>query len=220
MATGGDFVAFFRSLINQRPIPSPLEGIVVPGSWNPQKATVHILVGTTGALDPSEPDSQPIIHRDVPLLTNHIGDQGGPIGNERAILFPIEDQHTFVAMLFCDDQDSPQAAAGEKHLHLRAQDVQLALACFLKIQSDATRIGHQQKVTVLAPQVILGMDDASDDDALCRKKDVQKAVDDALQTAVQNAFNQFARTVQPGSGVAPPTVDRVSVDASTNAFAK
>jgi hypothetical protein len=178
------------------------------------------LVGHTGALDSSEPDSQPVIHRDVPLLTNHIGDQGGPIGNERAILFPIEDSHTFVALLFCDDQDSPQAAAGEKHLHLRSQDMQIALACFLKIQQDATRIGHQRKVTVLAPQVVLGMDESEDPNGIVRKQDLQKAVDDALQTAVQNAFNAFARTVQPGSGAPPPTVAHVTAESSTNAFAK
>lgn len=217
-ATFGDFIAFVRKIAKSRHLPLPMEGLIVPDTWNPVNCTAHVLVGHTGSLFDSDTD-QVIVLNPVRIVTNHVGDQGGPIGNERCIVFPYEDGHTYVAMLFSDQQDTPNVPAGEKHTYLRSLDVSLAMACFIKVQTDATRIGHQRKVVLQAPVINFGVEESSYDQGVVIQKLLQQGFDDLTQN-VQQALNQGFQSCQPGSGVPPPTIAQTTAQGSRTSFSK
>jgi hypothetical protein len=218
MATSGDFVGFIRQIVEQHLTgkDKPFDGVVAPGSWNPADGTIHVMRGETLTLgDQSDPDAQALLHQPIPLLTLHVGLQGAPIGYERVVVFPYDGG--YVAFLRVDTDDSPNIQAGEVGMHLRSFDQSLVAKCFARVQNDATRLGHAQKVVVASPVFSVGSENTDSDNGISRKQDNQQLANDII-SAVQQAFNQFAQTVQPGSGTAPPTVNSVTAQSSTTSY--
>jgi hypothetical protein len=217
-ASYADFVAVVRMIMEQQEPSGAIEGIIDGASYDPKKGTVTVLVGHTATLDgANDALNEQLKIQNVPLPTAQVGVQGGPIGLERCVLIRV--RGGWRLSLEHGEDDSPGVAPGEYEIHLRDQDPNAVKHCAVKVQKDATRLGHTQKISALAPRVILGQDDAADSLGLVRKQDLQQAVDD-MKNYVQNAFNQLAQTVQSGAGVPPPTVQHVTAQSSTTSFTK
>lgn len=215
-ATNGDLVALIRSIVEQHLIDrfTPFSGIVM--NWDPSTGTVHVWRGDTlGAMDGSDPDAEALVHTPIPLLTRHVSDQSGPIGGERCIVFPYDGG--YFALLHNGKNDSPGAPAGESWLGLRSFDANLAAQCFARVQVDATRVGHAQKVVVKSPQFLVGMEQSVDGKAVVRKEDLQQAMDE-LTKNVQSALNTGFNAVQAGTGAPAPTVAKATANASETAY--
>lgn len=218
-ATAGDFVAFIRQIAQQSAAQThheAVEGLVQPGSWDPAAGTVKVIVGTTGTLqDGADPDETTLYPDPVPVMTSHIGSQGAPLGLERVILLRYEGG--LVALYKHDVDDSLGALAGEHFTQLRSADPAAALASFVKVQHDATRIGHVLKTSILAPTVVLGVDDAAPGLGLMNQA-MTTELKDAIIQVVQEAINTLAARVQAGSGVPPPHIADVAVTASETSY--
>jgi len=209
-----DLVTTILELSQQNQTPLPTEGVV--HSYDPTEGTVTVFDGLTGAVELSATEhEEPIIYHDIPLLTNHIGAQGGPIGGERCLIIPFHGGKA--AMLYHGGDDSPGVPPGENHIYLRSKVQALALQAFLKVQVDATRLGHQRKLTFLAPIVVLGADASADVIAIVRKKDLLQFKRDVLQS-VQQALNEACKNAAAGNGIPPPTIADVNVQASQTGF--
>jgi hypothetical protein len=217
-ADAGDFLAIIRMLIAQATSGrEPVEGIVYPGSWNPSDSTIQVVIGTTGTLDDgaTPADNQVLNPTPIPLLNTSLNAQGGPVGLERVILLQFEGGP--IAILKHDADDSPGVPSGEHHTYLRSSDRGTIVDSFVKVQSDATRLGHEQKVSVLSPIVVLGADEQSDDLAIVRLGDLQNATN-AIIASVQSAMDALCERIQPGSGVAPPAIGSVTPTASETSY--
>jgi hypothetical protein len=81
-----------------------LEGVIVAGSYNAADSTVEVVIGDTyalpGFLDPSQPQA------------TQQGDQYGPVGGERVLLFRT--QSGWTAIIEHSDDDSPAVKSGER----------------------------------------------------------------------------------------------------------
>lgn len=211
-----DLVALIRQLIAQALLErqEAVEGFV--SGYDPDSATIHATVGTTGTLDDDEdPDAQTLRHQPVPLLLSSLNAQGGPLGVDRVVLIPYEGGPA--ALHIAGPDDALGVPAGEYHIFLRDAILGTVRDAFLKVQSDATRIGHTKKISALAPVIIFGADDPNDAVAVIRLTDLQNALDGQRQ-ATQNAINQLAASVQAGSGVAPPTIAQTQAQGSKTTF--
>jgi hypothetical protein len=99
--------------------PGLLEGIVISGSWNPVEATIEAVIGDTYAFIADSGDRFVTII--ATMATGQIGDQYGPIGGERVLLY--QTQSGWVAKLEHGYDDSPQAPMGERWIaHRKVQD--------------------------------------------------------------------------------------------------
>lgn len=218
--TAGDNVAFIRQIIAQSMEGhQPVEGLVVPGSWDPAQKTVHVQVGHTLTLIKDENGDQVINHQPVPLLTPFVGLHGGPVGNERCIIIPFMGGVAAILFAGSERQPEPSVPSGELHGYYRNADGTVQRERFAKIQQDATRLGHDQAVIVESPQHLVGMETSADDNAVVRKKDLQRAIDDAL-SAVHQAMQQGYSACQPGSGVPTPQIQQVTTQASQTSYTK
>lgn len=218
--TAGDNVAFIRQLISQHLEGIlPVEGLVVPGTWDPVNKTVHVQVGHTLTLINDENGDQILTHQPIPLLTPFVGAHGGPVGNERCIVFPFDGGK--VCLLFAGHENVPEPSipSGELHGYFRNRDNTANETRFTKVQDDATRVGHDQAVIVESPQFLVGMEQSADDNALVRKEDLQQAIND-VTNYVQQAFDNFAKVVQAGSGAPPPNVQQATAQASQTSYSK
>lgn len=223
MRNSSDLIGIIRMIVQEQLSNirhEAIEGLAVPGSYRPSDGTVDVMESHTATLSASDgdtPANEPIIHKSVPILTPMVGHQSGPIGNERCILIPVKG--AWRVIFDHDEDDSVQAPQGEKWIHLQDKDKNKVAQSFVKVQADAVRLGHTQKATILAPQVILGQDTADDSLGIVRKTDDQQTTNAILQ-AVQTALNAFAKTVQSGPGVPPPTIGQVTAQASNTSFTK
>ena len=88
-----------------------LEGIVIGGSYNPDEGTVDVLLGDTGAVE-NDGQSGQVILKGLPLTVHAIGDQQGPLGDERCIL--VQRWSGYAVQLEHGPDDSPAAPSGER----------------------------------------------------------------------------------------------------------
>jgi hypothetical protein len=218
-ATAGDFVALIRQIVQQTQAQAhheAIEGLVQPGSWDPAAGTIKVMVATTGTLqDDSDPDETTLYPDPVPVMTPHIGSQGAPIGLERVILLRYEGG--LVALFKHDVDDSLHPLAGEHFTHLRSLDPAAAIASYLKVQHDATRIGHVLKTSVLSPIIVLGADQPGPGLGIMNQA-MTAELKDAILQVVQEAINTLATRCQPGSGVPAPHIADVAVTASETSY--
>jgi hypothetical protein len=108
------------AMLADREPPIAREGVVVGGSFDPTDGTAEVILGDTYAIvgdDNIIPDSGTTVRR-LPMLTTHLGDQYGPVGNERALLIPSQSGYH---VLLHHDEDDAQAAlpAGERWISHR-----------------------------------------------------------------------------------------------------
>lgn len=216
-----DLLHFAAQAASQMPVPNGLEGFIVPGSFNPDDGTVHVTIGNTYAINQDEFDA-PLTLPNIRISTGHIGTLGGPIGGERCVLHPVEGG--FVATLVHDEDDAPGVQAGEWWAMRRQDPSQLGgqpQQTFVKLQNDGVaRVGGQNRTALIAPRVALGYDDATDNnDGVMRISDGQQLANNIIN-AVQTAFNNFAKTVQQGSGAPPPILDQQTATGSGTVYAK
>ena len=99
-----------------------LEGVVVSGSWEAAEGTCQVLVGCTiGYESPFFNENglnQPLMP--VCRIINHaIGDQYGPIGGERAVIW--EAGAGWVCKLVHGPDDSSPVPSGERWIQHRSQ---------------------------------------------------------------------------------------------------
>jgi hypothetical protein len=87
------------------------EGIIVKGTYDPTDGTASVLLGDTAAVFADEGDTPVVVPR-IPIHTEGIGSQEGPLGDERVKLVPTPSG--YVAMLVHGPDDSPGAAPGVK----------------------------------------------------------------------------------------------------------
>lgn len=215
-----DLIHLSAQTASQSPVSMGYEGFVVPGSFDPKDGTVHVTIGNTYAIDQNEFDS-PLTLPNIRIATGHVGMMGGPIGGERVALHPIEGG--FIATLYHDEDDVPGLKAGEWCAMLRQDPAVLGnqpQPTFIKLQNDGVaRIGGQNNIALISPQVTLGFDGNPQNTlGVVRQSDLQDVADKIIK-AVQTAFNNFAKTVQPGSGVPAPTLDKQTAGSSSSVFA-
>lgn len=98
-----------------------LEGVIVAGSYNAADSTVEVVIGDTyalpGFLDPSQPQATQqgdFVYTTIlaTLATTQLGDQYGPVGGERVLLFRT--QSGWTAIIEHSDDDSPAVKSGER----------------------------------------------------------------------------------------------------------
>jgi hypothetical protein len=89
----------------------PREGIGQNGSYNPADGSVDIIQGDTYNQFLDQGDT-PLPHKSVPIAVPHVGDQYGPLGDERYIIVPV--QGGMLAIPHHGPDDSPGAPAGER----------------------------------------------------------------------------------------------------------
>lgn len=105
-----DIVAMVANAL-QIDVPNAQHGVAIGGSYNAAESTVQAQHGDTGAIT-SDSGDMPVWRPDIPLLTIHVGDQYGPVGNERVAM--LESTHGPVAAFIHGPDDSPQAPSGER----------------------------------------------------------------------------------------------------------
>jgi len=218
--TSADVISLIRMVVAEQleQIKQGIEGVVVPGSYDPKNGWIDVLLGHSATLgEDGDTANEKIIVQHVPLLTNHVGDLGGPIGGERCVLIPI--RGSWRVVLEHGPDDSPNAPQGEKWIHLRDVDPQLAKAAYLRIQRTGSRVAHPLKVVLLAPTVNLGLEDGTPDNGVARLSDLRAAIEGVIHST-QDAFSDLARRVQTGSGTPAPAVAPVAPTASITTFAK
>jgi hypothetical protein len=120
-AAASDLVALitrvcYRVISQQR---VPLEGVIVPGSYNKTNGTVEVILGHTDSI-PQGMVAGPLSHPILKLLTPINGLQGGPRGGERCLIIPRGRGNWGVTLDHWTD-DSPGADAGENwYVHKNA----------------------------------------------------------------------------------------------------
>jgi hypothetical protein len=128
-----DLAALIADIANRRPIPQGLDGVVVPGSYNPADGTCDVAIGDTLAL-PADGIAGPIILKQIQILTPAVGVQTGPLGMERTLLIPR--QSGWAAIVEHGTDDSPNAQAGETVIQHRPTSSALALRNDAKTPGD------------------------------------------------------------------------------------
>ena len=196
-----------------QPTSDGLEGTVAPGSYNPADGTISVRVGNTISNPGDEFDTEMVIPN-VRVMTNGIGVQSGPSGDERVVLHKIEGG--YVASHVHDLDDSPGAGAGEIWSQQR-----LDPSTFSKLLSGGIHsLGASTQINAIAPQVALGYDQPdTSTDGVVRLEDMQN-YGNAIISAVQAAFNQLCLTIQSGPGVPSPQVQQPTPTASQTTFSK
>jgi hypothetical protein len=109
-----DLVALIHVIVQQALANQPrgVEGVIVPGSYNPADGTVTVEYAHTGALAQGVAAS-PLRRPNYPLLSTTHGRQSGPRGGERCTIVPRAGG--FGVVLEHDLDDSPGAQAGEEY---------------------------------------------------------------------------------------------------------
>lgn len=97
--------------LERNPAPVARDAVVVAGTHNPKDGTADALFGDTYAIIGDDGD-QFISYPKIPSVTTQLGDQYGPVGNERAVLIPT--QSGYVKLFIHGPDDSPGAPAGER----------------------------------------------------------------------------------------------------------
>jgi hypothetical protein len=105
-------LAQVSAMMGERSTPIGREGNIV--SYDSTDGTVEVLFGDSAAIitGPQGDGDAPPTELHVPLITNHHGDQFGPVGGERCIVIPT--QSGYAAHIIYDEDDSPGAPAGER----------------------------------------------------------------------------------------------------------
>lgn len=220
-----DLIRMASQAANQLPLPIAASGVIVPGSYDQTTGMVSVLFGSTYGLL-NENFEGPVVIDNVRLGTGHIGTIGGPLGNERVALHPMEGG--FVAQLLHDQDDAPGCPAGEWWATLRVADQSPKDATtWIRIQGDdgngnaggTIRINAQTKYVNLAPLISLGQEtpNQAQDGVVCEQH-LQTAINNVTQ-AFQTALRDLAQQVQSGSGVPAPTIEQVDATASSVVFA-
>lgn len=198
---------------NRHQPPGAIACLIADGTYNPQNDTAEVRIGWEmiqydgdGAVIPPEktPTKGPF-----PII-NAPGEQTGLIGGERCWLFPVAGGALIVLTSY---NEAPAVPAGEKKYSQPSHPDN-----YLHLKNDGTSVHSAEKrAIVTAPRVCLGESDSSGNDGVVRLTDDQ-ATTDAILKVVQQAFNQLCKTLQPGSGVPPPTVQSVTAQASKITF--
>jgi len=210
------------------------EGIIIKGTYDPADGTATVGFGDTAAVFRDEGDA-PILVPRVPIKTPHVGDQYGPIGDERVKISAT--QSGYSAEMVHGPDDSPGAPAGERWIaHRKANG---KYDTILKFTNDGASAGDAKggfRVTggalislLTAGGLVFTMDDASGKvmigragltsaDAIVTATDLQEAVN-AIIANVQTAINIMSLRAQPGTGPAAPTISPFTATGSTIADA-
>lgn len=211
-----DLLGGLSIAIGGQQAPLAIGGMISPGSYNPADGTAKVLFGSemVNEADDSTPDAPklvpPVESPPYPIATQSLGAQFGPTGGERCFVLPV-DGGGIIFLVHYDD--SPGVDAGE---HLIRHPAHIKSKLHLK-NDGSTTLGAETQVQVVAPQVYLGERSSNGNDGVVRLEDLQNATN-AIISAVQTAFNTFARTVQPGSGAPAPNVQSVTAQASDVSF--
>lgn len=226
METLGDLIALIRAIVTeQMGLTKSVEGVVVPGSYHPDYNTVSVYIGNTLAINDAVQNNleMPLVLEQVPLAAPHIGFQHAPIGNECVFLVRQEGGWAAHFQHYNDDIQAPQKdiKPGETWLHLRSNDPEVVKNTFVKLQNDAVRLSHMEKIVALAGTTNLGDEDLDHDEnnGVARKKDLidlENRMRTAIQTAIQQGFAQVAR----GTGIPAPQIAKTNPNSSSNVFAK
>lgn len=111
MGAAEDLLATIASLARDQQSDGILTGTVIGGTWNPQTATMQVVMGDTAAVaDLPDSDDEPDI-REVTVAPGQFGGQFGPRGGERVTL--SKSSGGWIAHFEHADNDTPQAPAGE-----------------------------------------------------------------------------------------------------------
>lgn len=209
-----DFTAHIGLAAGRHMPPAGVAGLIADGTYDPKYGTVKVYIGSEMLQYDDEGNLKDFTalppYGPFPLLATHIGQQGAPTGGERCYLIPVEGG-ALVAIAHFDD--SPGIPAGE---HITQHPAHTSSHFHLK--NDGSSVHSAETIAIVtAPQVLLGEKQSSGNDGVVREADLQKGLDD-LKKAVQQALNQLAQTVQSGSGVAAPSVDSVTAQASQVSF--
>ncbi len=210
------------------------EGIILKGSYDPSDGTATVAFGDTIAVFGDSGDT-PILVPRVPIKTPHVGDQYGPLGDERVKISAT--QSGYAAEMVHGPNDSPGAPAGERWIaHRRANGTYDTI---IKLTNDAASKGDRKGgfsvsggaliALATAGGLSLTMDDATGlimigkpglgtADALVTATDLQETANAIIANA-QTTINALARIVSGGSGVAAPTISSVTATGSTIAEA-
>jgi hypothetical protein len=118
------------AMLGERMPPIAREGNIV--SYDPSDGSVEVSFGDGQATitGPSGDGDAVPNETHVPLITNHHGDQAGPVGGERCILIPT--QSGYAAHIIYDEDDSPGAPAGERWITHRDPTTG-NVDCFIKL---------------------------------------------------------------------------------------
>lgn len=211
-----DLIAGMGIALGGQHVPIAVAGLISAGSYDPANGTAKVLIGSemVNPTDDSTPENislqPPKEYGPYPIATQSLGAQFGPTGGERCFILPADGGGLIVLAHY---DDSPGVAAGE---HLIQHPAHTDSRFHVK-NDGSTTLGGTTQVQVVAPKVFLGERSSSGNDGIVRESDLQ-TVSDAIIRAVQEAFNAFAQTVQPGSGVPPPTVSAVTAQSSDVSF--
>ena len=212
-------------MFGERPAPVGRQGIIQ--SYDPTDGTVEVIFGDGAAIitgRQGDGDTPPTERR-IPLITNHHGDQAGPIGGERCVVIPT--QSGYAAHIIYDEDDSPGAPAGERwitHLDPATGEVN----AYIKLTNDGKTSGDGlggNRVLVGAYGTIettgghtIALDDTGKQITLTTAGGLTLILDDNTDTIqlagsgnaaggaivrdsdMQAAFNAFAATVQTWGG--------------------
>lgn len=207
--------------------PSAINGYVIPGTYSAKSNMCSVVIGDTTAIepDPNNPTEKPLTLENVPLLSSGIGHQFAPLGKETIELHNTPSGYVGQFRHYKDDVvQGPQLdiSPGEHWINLRSDTEDTVKNTFLKIGNDATRLGHTQQISHIAPLITFGKDTANTDgqtiygnngDALVRLSDLQTAIDTLSAntfTAMQISFSHC----QGGPGVAATQIKQVECSGS------
>ena len=127
-----------KHIVRQIHIPKVREGNVNGGTWNAAQSTIGVTYGDTAASGDDVSDS-PVPDAQLSVGTFQVGDQYAPIGNESAILIPIQGSEEYLVLFKHQLTDSPGAPAGERWIcHRNASG---KIDAFLKHTNDGSTPG-------------------------------------------------------------------------------
>lgn len=119
-AAQSDLRAFISECIFEvlETLAKPQEGTIIGQSYEPATGASSVLFGDTYALLGDDGDTF-INHPGLPLATSQIGDQSGPVGNERIVAIPSPTG--YVLHFVHGEDDSPNVPAGERWILHRSE---------------------------------------------------------------------------------------------------
>jgi len=203
--------------------PIALEGTIMANTYLSKDGTCSVLINDTAAADTDNGDA-PVVVSGIRISSPHVGDQTGPDGDERVHLTMT--QSGFKADMYHLAEKSLNVPAGERMITKKKRITLKTNAGGILDLNDSTKsytfASPKGLVVTLddnANEVFLGKNGLSSSDAVVTSTDLQEAVNAIIQS-VQTAFQQFAVTVQGGSGVAPPTIAGVTASGSTSVESK
>jgi hypothetical protein len=213
--------AICSQMLAQRSAPIGRDCVTVSGSYDPKDGTAQAIFGDTYAIIGDDGDSG-IAYPRVPIATTQVGDQDGPMGNERCVLIPT--QSGFIKLFHHGPDDSPAAPSGQRWFTNRKVFKLVTLGGHTLILDDIAKKVTLQSAGGLSivlddnnGVITLGSgDDPGTTDGLTRKTDVQNAINTAISGIMSAVVTWTNLHFQAGSNTATaPTNPTVTVAAST-----